>query len=101
MLIPAAIDQDPYWRITRDVAEKMGFYKPAQIHSKFLPSLNATGGKMSSSKPETAVFTTDEPEVIEKSVQCIYRRTGYCCVAEALRWKRIGMSSFLVFKVFL
>ncbi|MDW0332817.1 MAG: tryptophan--tRNA ligase [Nitrososphaeraceae archaeon] len=68
VLIPAAIDQDPYWRITRDVAEKMGFYKPAQIHSKFLPSLNATGGKMSSSKPETAVFTTDEPEVIEKKV---------------------------------
>ena len=72
VLIPAAIDQDPYWRITRDVAEKMGFYKPAQIHSKFLPSLNATGGKMSSSKPETAVFTTDEPEVIEKKVCSAY-----------------------------
>jgi tryptophanyl-tRNA synthetase len=72
VLIPAAIDQDPYWRITRDVAERMGFYKPAQIHSKFLPSLNATGGKMSSSKPETAVFTTDEPEVIEKKVCSAY-----------------------------
>ncbi|HEY6405589.1 MAG TPA: tryptophan--tRNA ligase [Nitrososphaeraceae archaeon] len=72
VLIPAAIDQDPYWRITRDVAERMGYYKPAQIHSKFLPSLNATGGKMSSSKPETAVFTTDEPEVIEKKVLGAY-----------------------------
>jgi tryptophanyl-tRNA synthetase len=68
VLIPAAIDQDPYWRMTRDVAEKMGFYKPAQIHSKFLPSLDSRGGKMSSSKPETAIFTTDEPEVIEKKV---------------------------------
>jgi tryptophanyl-tRNA synthetase len=68
VLIPAAIDQDPYWRITRDVAEKMGFYKPAQIHSKFLPSLDAPGGKMSSSKPGTAIFTTDEPEVIDKKV---------------------------------
>jgi tryptophanyl-tRNA synthetase len=72
VLIPAAIDQDPYWRITRDVAERMGFYKPAQIHSKFLPSLNATGGKMSSSKPGTAIFTTDEPEVIEKKVCSAY-----------------------------
>ncbi|MGC8850072.1 MAG: tryptophan--tRNA ligase, partial [Candidatus Bathyarchaeia archaeon] len=27
-LIPAAIDQDPYWRIARDVAPKLGFYKP-------------------------------------------------------------------------
>ncbi len=68
VLIPAAIDQDPYWRITRDVAEKMGFYKPAQIHSKFLPSLGGPRGKMSSSKPETAIFTTDEPEVIDEKV---------------------------------
>ncbi|MEM2760543.1 MAG: tryptophan--tRNA ligase [Nitrososphaerales archaeon] len=66
-LIPAAIDQDPYWRVTRDIAEKMGYYKPAQIHSKFLPGLG-TGGKMSSSQPETAIFTTDEPELIEKKI---------------------------------
>jgi len=31
VLIPAAIDQDPYWRMTRDIAEKMGYYKPAQM----------------------------------------------------------------------
>ena len=67
VLIPAAIDQDPYWRITRDIAEKLGFYKPAQIHSKFLPSLSRLY-KMSSSKPETAILTTDEPEIVEKKV---------------------------------
>jgi tryptophanyl-tRNA synthetase len=67
VLIPAAIDQDPYWRLTRDIAEKIGFYKPAQIHSKFLPSLQTTG-KMSSSDPETALFTTDEPRIIEEKV---------------------------------
>jgi tryptophanyl-tRNA synthetase len=67
VLIPAAIDQDPYWRLTRDIAEKIGFYKPAQIHSKFLPSLQTTG-KMSSSNPETALFTTDEPKIIEEKV---------------------------------
>jgi len=66
-LIPAAIDQDPYWRVTRDIAEKMGYYKPAQIHSKFLPGLGKNG-KMSSSQPETAIFTTDDPEVIEKKI---------------------------------
>ena len=38
-LIPAAIDQDPYWRMTRDIAEKMGYTKPTQIHNKFLPPL--------------------------------------------------------------
>lgn len=66
-LIPAAIDQDPYWRIARDVAPKLGFYKPAQIHSRFLPGLGK-GGKMSSSMPETCIFTTDSPEEAEKKV---------------------------------
>jgi tryptophanyl-tRNA synthetase len=66
-LIPAAIDQDPYWRITRDIAEKMGYYKPAQIHAKFLPGL-AEGGKMSASQPDTAIFTTDEPKTAAKKV---------------------------------
>jgi tryptophanyl-tRNA synthetase len=71
VLIPAAIDQDPYWRVTRDVAERMGYYKPAQIHSKFLPSLGMVG-KMSSSKPETALFTVDDPEVIDKKVSAAF-----------------------------
>ncbi len=40
-LIPAAIDQDPYWRVTRDIAQKLGYYKPAQIHCRFLPGLGS------------------------------------------------------------
>ncbi len=66
-LIPAAIDQDPYWRPSRDVAPKLGFYKPAQIHCKFIPGLGK-GGKMSASEPETCIFTTDSPEVAGKKV---------------------------------
>ncbi|MEM1536970.1 MAG: tryptophan--tRNA ligase [Candidatus Bathyarchaeia archaeon] len=66
-LIPAAIDQDPYWRITRDVAPKLGYYKPAQIHCRFLPGLGA-GGKMSASEPETSIFTVDPPEVVKRKV---------------------------------
>ncbi|MFZ1076370.1 MAG: tryptophan--tRNA ligase [Nitrosotalea sp.] len=67
VLIPAAIDQDPYWRVTRDIAEKIGFPKPTQIHSKFLPGLGMQG-KMSSSIPETAIFTTDTEEAIDKKI---------------------------------
>jgi len=66
-LIPAAIDQDPYWRITRDIAAKMGYYKPAQIHNRFVPGLGV-GGKMSASEPETAIFTTDPPELVKKKI---------------------------------
>ena len=68
VLIPAAIDQDPYWRISRDVAERLGYYKPAQIHSMFLPGLQGPGSKMSASKPNTAIFTTDSLDVAEKKV---------------------------------
>jgi len=66
-LIPAAIDQDPYWRITRDIAPKLGYFKPAQIHNRFLPGLGI-GGKMSASEPDTAIFTTDAPEVVKRKV---------------------------------
>ena len=67
VLIPAAIDQDPYWRMTRDIAERLGFYKPTQIHAKFLPGLGR-GGKMSASMPETAIFTIDPPEEAAKKI---------------------------------
>ena len=70
-LIPAAIDQDPYWRVARDVAPKLGYYKPAQIHCKFLPGLGK-GGKMSASLPETCIFTTDSPEEAEKKIKNAY-----------------------------
>ena len=66
-LIPAAIDQDPYWRVTRDIAPKLGYYKPAQIHCRFVPGLGK-GGKMSASEPETCIFTTDTPEIVKTKI---------------------------------
>jgi len=66
-LIPAAIDQDPYWRVTRDVAQKLGYCKPAQIHCRFLPGLGA-GGKMSASMPETSIFTMDPPDMVKRKI---------------------------------
>jgi tryptophanyl-tRNA synthetase len=66
-LIPAAIDQDPYWRVTRDIAQKLGYYKPAQIHCRFLPGLGL-GGKMSASEPDTSIFTMDPPELVKRKI---------------------------------
>jgi len=68
VIIPCAIDQDPYWRITRDVAPKLGYRKPAGIFSKFIPGLGA-GGKMSASMPETAIFLSDSPEEGAKKIR--------------------------------
>jgi tryptophanyl-tRNA synthetase len=85
-LIPAAIDQDPYWRgIAREVAPKLGYYKPAQIHSKFMPGLGQ-GGKMSASQPDTAVFTTDPEHTVEKKIMSSF--TGGRATVEEQR--RLG-----------
>ncbi len=67
VLIPQAIDQDPHFRVTRDIAPKLGYYKPAAIHCTFLPSL-AGSDKMSASKPESTIYTVDEPKVARKKV---------------------------------
>jgi len=85
VLIPCAIDQDPYWRIARDVAPKLGFPKPAAIHSKFIPSLGS-GGKMSASIPETSIFTTDSEDVARKKVMNAFSG-GQATVAEQ---KKLG-----------
>lgn len=67
-LIPSAIDQDPYWRIQRDLAEGMGYHKAAAMHSKFLPSLTGPEGKMSSSAPQTSIFLHDDDETIRDKI---------------------------------
>jgi len=68
VLIPSAIDQDPYWRIQRDIAEKLGGKKAAAIHSKFIPPLTGIDGKMSSSDPKSAIWLTDDEKTVRKKV---------------------------------
>ena len=66
-LIPAAIDQDPYWRVTRDIAKKVGFPKPCQIHCGFMKGFGK-GGKMSASVASSAIYTTDDPKTVRKKI---------------------------------
>ncbi|OGI14899.1 tryptophan--tRNA ligase [Candidatus Micrarchaeota archaeon RBG_16_49_10] len=84
ILIPASIDQDNYWRMARDVAEKLGYYKPAQIHGRFLPGLQGMQdeGKMSSSVESTCIFTTDTPEEVEKKIMKYAFSGGQATVEE-------------------
>ncbi|XP_020678995.1 tryptophan--tRNA ligase, cytoplasmic isoform X3 [Dendrobium catenatum] len=67
-LIPCAIDQDPYFRMTRDVAPRIGYQKPALIESSFFPALQGETGKMSASDPNSAIYVTDTPKVIKNKV---------------------------------
>jgi len=55
--------------MTRDVAPRLDWYKPAVIHSKFFPALQGPTSKMSASDPTSAIFVTDTPEDINNKVR--------------------------------
>jgi len=68
VLIPLGVDQDPHFRITRDVAPKIGKQKPALIHNIMIPGLEGPGGKMSASSENGTVYTTDSPKIVKNKI---------------------------------
>jgi len=73
-LVPIALDQDVFMRLTRDVAEKMRVPKPASVYVKFLPGLQNV--PMSSSAPETAIYVTDDEKTIWRKIMRAYSGGG-------------------------
>merc|ERR1712029_606936 len=77
-LIPCAIDQDPYFRMTRDVAPRLNppglpkgskeLRKPALLHSVFFPALQGSATKMSASDSTSPIFLTDTKNEIKKKI---------------------------------
>jgi tryptophanyl-tRNA synthetase len=67
-LIPHAVDQDPHFRISRDVLPKLGYYKPASIQCSFLPPLGGNEGKMSSSDAIQGILTIDSPSDVKTKI---------------------------------
>ena len=67
-LIPCASDQDPYFRMTREAAPRMGCHKPALIEASFFPALQGAKGKMSASDETSAIFLTDTPKQIKEKI---------------------------------
>lgn len=60
--------KDPYFRMTRDIAPRLGFHKPSLILSKFFPALQGNSTKMSASSDTSAIFLTDSPKQIKDKV---------------------------------
>ncbi len=60
--------QDPYFRMTRDIAPRLGFHKPAIIHSSFFPALQGPQSKMSASDPTSSIFLVDSMNDIKQKV---------------------------------
>lgn len=84
-LIPLGLDQDVHFRVARNAIDKLGYYKPAIMHAKFLPSLKG-GPKMSSSDPDNTIYLADSPESVVKKVNKAI--TGQQSTAELQ--KRLG-----------
>jgi len=67
-MIPQGIDQDPYFRMTRDIAEKLKYKKPCCLHSKMFPSIRGFKEKMSGRDPNSAIFLTDTQNQIKNKI---------------------------------
>lgn len=68
-LVAMAIDQYPYFRMARQIAQKLGFKKPATIHSRFLPSLEHAHDKASSTGQKEVIFMSDPREVVARKIR--------------------------------
>ncbi len=83
------LDQRKAHMLARDLAEKLGFKKPVAIHTPLISGIRgpekkpaqlrelevdeaASEVKMSKSKPETAIFVHDAPEIIRKKLMDAY-----------------------------
>ncbi len=69
-LIPCGIDQDPHFRLTRDIAEGMGYPKPALVHSRMVPGLLGEAAMSTTgSASDNALFLNDPPKEIDRKVR--------------------------------
>ncbi|KAF0695044.1 Aste57867_14102 [Aphanomyces stellatus] len=68
-LIPCAIDQDPYFRMTRDVAPRIGYQKPSLMFSKFFPALQGASTKMSGSNESATIYISDPADVVADKIR--------------------------------
>ena len=66
VLVPIGPDEDAHIRISRDLASRHGYRKPAILHANFLPGID--GKKMSTSKPNSAIFLSDDEKTIRKKI---------------------------------
>ncbi|MHA1984374.1 MAG: tryptophan--tRNA ligase [Candidatus Hodarchaeales archaeon] len=67
-LIPHAIDQDPHFRLSRDVLPKLGYYKPGSIQCRFFPGLQGENGKMSASEEAQTIYINDSAKDVKKKI---------------------------------
>lgn len=85
VIVPVGADQDPHIRLTRDLADRfsneLGFVRPSSMYHKFVTGLD--GNKMSSSRPDYAIFLLDNDDIVAKKISMAL--TGGRATAEEQR----------------
>lgn len=82
-LIPLAVDQEPHFRLSRDVIEKLGYKKPSIIHAKFMSPLTGSSGKASSSgENNSIILMTDDENTVKKKINKYAFSGGQETIAE-------------------
>lgn len=71
-LVPSSVDQDPYFRLARDVAGQLGQPKPASLYCSFVPALQGLQAKMSASAEKSAIFLSDSDEVLWRKLRSAF-----------------------------
>uniref|UniRef100_A0A1B0ATY3 tryptophan--tRNA ligase n=1 Tax=Glossina palpalis gambiensis TaxID=67801 RepID=A0A1B0ATY3_9MUSC len=90
-LVPCAIDQHPYFRMTRDVSARLGYPKCALIHSSFFPALQGAKSNMSANEQNSVIFQTNALKQIKNKINK-YTFSGGCdTIEEHTRWTWVKM----------
>ncbi len=70
VVVPVGIDQDPFIRLSRDIAthKDFKFIKPGALHAKFIPSLQGQGKMSSSHSKDAVIYLSDSPKEVKKKI---------------------------------
>ncbi len=69
-VVPVGIDQDPFIRLTRDIAvsQEFDFEKPCALHAKFLPSLYGDAKMSSSDSGNNVIYLADDDKMVKNKI---------------------------------
>ncbi|KID82762.1 tryptophanyl-tRNA synthetase [Metarhizium guizhouense ARSEF 977] len=86
-LIPCSYDIDGYFAEVRKHASKIGELAPSFLYSSLLPSLQGADQKMSASVKTSAIYLTDEDDVVREKIIAAFP-IGQKSMDVALEWLR-------------
>jgi tryptophanyl-tRNA synthetase len=70
-IIVAGKDQDPFFRLARDLAERMGYKKPIIIYTKSVPGFDGSEKMSTSNSDSLPVYLDDTVDIIREKVSKI------------------------------